>query len=93
MSLGKKVIVLREKTERPEGVETGNLKIVGTNTQNIIKAVEEILDESKDMDCKFNPYGDGFASNKIVDIIVKKLCDTNIINDSKQNILKIAKEN
>ena len=72
VSLGKRVLVLREKTERPEGIETGHLKIVGTNIQNIIKAVDEVINESKNINCKFNPYGDGFASQKIVNIIVKE---------------------
>jgi len=93
VSLGKRVIVLREKTERPEGIETGNLKIVGTNTQNIIKAVDEVVNESKNIYSDYNPYGDGFASKKIVDIIVDELCNKNEIINSNQKVLKITKEN
>jgi len=93
VSLGKRVIVLREKTERPEGIETGHLKIVGTDTQNIIKAVDEVVNESKNIYSDYNPYGDGFASKKIVDIIVDELCNKNEIINSNQKVLKITKEN
>ena len=71
-ALGKPVLVLRENTERPEIVECGAAKIVGTNTENIIQETELLLD-SLDIYNKMaqvvNPYGDGHASEKIVKVI------------------------
>jgi UDP-N-acetylglucosamine 2-epimerase (non-hydrolysing) len=74
-SLGKPVLVLRNTTERPEGVNGGVLKLAGTDEKNIYKLVKELLiDENKykEMSKKSNPYGDGNASKYIVDAIVKK---------------------
>ena len=74
-SLGKPVLVLRNTTERPEGVEAGTLKLVGTNEQNIYNAVKELLtndDEYLKMSKASNPYGDGFTSDRIVTAILKK---------------------
>ena len=68
-SLGKPVLVLRDATERPEGVEAGTLKVVGTETENIYKATHELLtDEAvyRAMSEASNPYGDGHASERIV---------------------------
>lgn len=68
-SLGKPVLVLRDATERPEGVEAGTLKVVGTETENIYKATHELLtDEAvyRAMSEASNPYGDGYASERIV---------------------------
>lgn len=72
-SLGKPVLVMRETTERPEGVEAGTLKLVGTNEKNIVDETEKLLfDEAlyKKMSNIKNPYGDGHASERIVDIII-----------------------
>lgn len=71
-SLGKPVLVLREETERPEGVKAGTLKVVGTNTQNVIQEVENLLfneEEYQKMSDAENPYGDGKASQRIVKIV------------------------
>lgn len=71
-SLGKPVLVLREETERPEGVEAGTLKIVGTATETIIKEVENLLfneEKYQKMSESKNPYGDGKASQRIVKTI------------------------
>ena len=71
-SLGKPVLVLREKTERPEGVEAGTLKLVGTDKKVIIEAAHELLTNQGSYDAMAgakNPYGDGHASERIVDII------------------------
>ena len=68
-SLGKPVLVLRETTERPEGVEAGCVKIIGTNSNNIVKNASELLKggtEYAKMAQAVNPYGDGKASQKIV---------------------------
>ena len=75
-SLGKPVLVLRDTTERPEGVESGTLKLVGTNKDNIYEATKELLSDKelyKAMSTASNPYGDGFASKYIVDIIIDRL--------------------
>ena len=74
-SLGKPVLVLRNTTERPEGVEAGTLKLVGTNEQNIYNAVKKLLtneNEYLQMSKASNPYGDGFTSERIVNAILEK---------------------
>lgn len=71
-SLGKPVLVMRDTTERLEGVEAGTLKLVGTETDTIVNETERLLidvDEYKKMSNAENPYGDGKASKRIVDII------------------------
>ncbi|HAX72377.1 MAG TPA: UDP-N-acetylglucosamine 2-epimerase (non-hydrolyzing) [Firmicutes bacterium] len=73
-SLGKPVLVLRDTTERPEGVHAGTLKLVGTHEQTIYEAVKELLTDTnvyEKMSKASNPYGDGTASEKIVDFIVE----------------------
>ena len=75
-SLGKPVLVLRDTTERPEGIEAGTLKLVGTNEETIYNTTKELLinsDMYRSMSEANNPYGDGHASEKIVDAIIKKL--------------------
>ncbi len=72
--LGKPVLVLRETTERPEGITAGTLKLVGTKEENIYKETKKLLtDESeyKKMSEAINPYGDGFASQKIVKYLIE----------------------
>lgn len=74
-SLGKPVLVMRDTTERPEGIEAGTLKLVGTNEESIYKAFSQLLDdenEYKKMSNASNPYGDGFASKRIADILEQK---------------------
>lgn len=71
-SLGKPVLVLRDTTERPEGVEAGTLKLVGTEPEKVKKEMEELLDndaEYRRMAQAKNPYGDGKASERILDAI------------------------
>lgn len=73
-SLGKPVLVLRDTTERPEGVEAGTLRLTGTDSKTIYEAANELLtNESayKKMSEAKNPYGDGFASARIVDAIIE----------------------
>lgn len=75
-SLGKPVLVMRDTTERPEGIEAGTLKLVGTNEESIYKNFKLLLEseeEYKKMSCASNPYGDGFASKRIADILEGKL--------------------
>ena len=74
-SLGKPVLVLRDTTERPEGIEAGTLKLVGTDTDRIYKETKELLtnkEEYEKMAKAINPYGDGLASKYITDAIIAK---------------------
>ena len=74
-SLGKPVLVLRDTTERPEGIEAGTLKLVGTDEETIYSEILNLVDneeEYKKMSKAKNPYGDGFASKRIVDAIIEK---------------------
>ena len=71
-SLGKPVLVMRDTTERPEGVAAGTLKLVGTDEEVIYENFKELLnDESayEKMSKASNPYGDGLASKRIVNIL------------------------
>ncbi len=73
-ALGKPVLVMRDTTERPEGVVAGTLRLVGTNEEKIYEACKELLtDPSKyeAMSRASNPYGDGHASERIADILFK----------------------
>ena len=77
-SLGKPVLVMRDTTERPEGVEAGTLRLVGTREENIYEQVKWLLDDSetyKKMAQAKNPYGDGRACTRIADIIEKGYTD------------------
>jgi len=68
-SLGKPVLVLRNETERPEAVEAGAVKLIGTNSKKIFNEVKELLDNKErywKMTGHINPYGDGKASERIV---------------------------
>ena len=74
-SLGKPVLVLRNTTERPEGIEAGTLKLAGTDEETIYQLTKELLtnkSEYEKMSKASNPYGDGKASKRIVDAIIKK---------------------
>jgi UDP-N-acetylglucosamine 2-epimerase (non-hydrolysing) len=68
-SLGKPVLVMRDTTERPEAIEAGTIKLVGTNPKTIISETQNLLDNKNDyktMSKAHNPYGDGKACKKIV---------------------------
>lgn len=73
-ALGKPVLVLRDTTERPEAVEFGTVKLVGTDREKIFQTVSELLSDEaayKKMSEATNPYGDGLASKRIVDAVKK----------------------
>lgn len=75
-SLGKPVLVLRDTTERPEGIAAGTLKLVGTDEEIIYSTFKELLEnktEYEKMAKASNPYGDGFASKRIADILEKDI--------------------
>ena len=74
-SLGKPVLVLRDTTERPEGIDAGTLKLVGTDEEVIYTEAKTLLEDKKayaKMSKASNPYGDGKASQRIVDAIIEK---------------------
>ena len=77
-SLGKPVLVMRNNTERPEGMKAGTLKLVGTSEDKIYRNFSQLLDDIsqyKTMSCASNPYGDGKASERIADIIETGECN------------------
>ena len=74
--LGKPVLVMRDTTERPEAVEAGTVRLIGTNSKIIVSAVQELLDDSnvyQKMAKANNPYGDGFASQRIIEFLKAKV--------------------
>lgn len=78
-SLGKPVLVLRENTERPEAVDAGTVKLIGTATEKISSEVSRLLDDKKayrDMANAVNPYGDGHSAGRSVDILNELLGDS-----------------
>ena len=71
-SLGKPVLVMRDTTERPEGISAGTLKLVGTDENTIYRNFKELLENKlsyEAMSKASNPYGDGFACKRIADIL------------------------
>ena len=75
-SLGKPVLVMRDTTERPEGINAGTLRLVGTTEQTIYSEFKRLLEDRKAYDVMShasNPYGDGFASKRIVDVLLKQM--------------------
>ncbi len=74
-SLGKPVLVMRDTTERPEGIKAGTLKLVGTNEETIYNNFRLLLENQEEynkMSRASNPYGDGFACKRIADILEKE---------------------
>ena len=75
-SFGKPVLVTRDTTERPEAVDAGTVKLVGTDTAGLIANVTELLDDDKlyqQMSMAHNPYGDGKAAERIVKILAENI--------------------
>lgn len=75
-SLGKPVLVMRDTTERPEAVEAGTVKLVGTDDTVIVREVDRLLDDAaayKGMSEAHNPYGDGSAAKKIANLVASYL--------------------
>ena len=75
-SLGKPVLVMRDVTERPEGVAAGTVKLVGTDVDRIVGEVSTLLDDADayaSMHRAHNPYGDGRASARILDFLAERL--------------------
>jgi UDP-N-acetylglucosamine 2-epimerase (non-hydrolysing) len=71
-SLGKPILVMRDKTERPEAVDAGTVSLVGSDTRRIVEAATQLLEDSAEYQRRsriHNPYGDGKASERIADRI------------------------
>ncbi|MGT2455584.1 UDP-N-acetylglucosamine 2-epimerase [Cupriavidus basilensis] len=71
-SLGKPVLVMRDTTERPEAVQAGTVKLVGTSVASIVRTLKELLTDSsayQQMSFAHNPYGDGKACQRILDAL------------------------
>jgi len=74
-SLGKPVLVLRDKTERPEGVKAGTAKLIGTHTEDILRETNRLIDDPcayEEMAKAVNPYGDGHAAERIADVLLNR---------------------
>ncbi|CAI2628245.1 UDP-N-acetylglucosamine 2-epimerase [Apilactobacillus kunkeei] len=87
-SLGKPVLVLRETTERPEGVDAGTLKLVGTDPKKISASIDQLLDDTeeyKKMATAKNPYGDGTASKQILDAIKEVFASNKLSGDNNES--------
>ncbi|CAI2627248.1 UDP-N-acetylglucosamine 2-epimerase [Apilactobacillus kunkeei] len=86
-SLGKPVLVLREATERPEGVDAGTLKLVGTDPKKISASIDQLLDDTeeyKNMATSKNPYGDGTASKQILEAIKEVFASNKLSGDNNE---------
>ena len=73
-SLGKPVLVMRDTTERPEGIAAGTLKLVGTDEEVIYRSFKQLLEDEAEyaaMSNASNPYGDGFACKRIADVLCR----------------------
>ncbi len=75
-SLGKPVLVLRDCTERPEAVDAGTVRLVGTDTDTIVNQAGLLLDDPAEYDRMShasNPYGDGHAAERIAEVLAQQL--------------------
>ena len=74
-SLGKPVLVMRDTTERPEAVDAGTVRLVGTDIELIVDQVNVLLTDDKEykqMSLAHNPYGDGLASGRILEFLAER---------------------
>ena len=77
-SLGKPVLIMRDKTERPEGITAGTAKLVGANRERIVAECNRLLDDAnayQSMAWAHNPYGDGRACERIAGVVLRSLAD------------------
>ena len=75
-ALGKPVLVMRETTERPEGVDAGTARLVGTSAVTIVSELATLLDDKAAYDAMaqaHNPFGDGLASGRIVELLAREI--------------------
>ena len=92
-SLGKPVLVMRETTERPEAIEAGTVKLVGTDTDNIVREVSTLLNNKaiyQSMSLSQNPYGDGQAAERIVQALLTWANQTNFMHQTAIDELTIS---
>lgn len=85
-TFGKPVLVVREETERPEGIEAGTAKLVGTKYENVFNELNLLLSNESEynkMANAVNPYGDGKASERIVDILINSQCTMHNLNNAQ----------
>lgn len=85
-SLGKPVLVMREVTERPEALDAGTVKLVGTSQDSIITGVEQLLTDERAYEAmarSINPYGDGFAAERIVNCLENYFLGVGDVNEFK----------
>jgi UDP-N-acetylglucosamine 2-epimerase (non-hydrolysing) len=88
-SLGKPVLVMRDVTERPEAVEQGTVKLVGTNKYKIVSEINLLLtDENyyRSMSEASNPYGDGLACGRIINVLVNDFTDVEAVADKQVSV-------
>ena len=74
-SLKKPILVMRDSTERPEALDAGAVELVGTDSSRIVAAVSRLLSDPREYarrQIEQNPYGDGHAATRIVDLILKQ---------------------
>jgi UDP-N-acetylglucosamine 2-epimerase (non-hydrolysing) len=93
-SLGKPILVMRERTERPEAVEAGTVKLVGTDENRIYHDANLLLDnpaEYRRMTRVHNPYGDGFASRRIWEFVESQYCNP-LADESSTEIDRLSVE-
>ncbi len=89
-SLGKPVLVIRNTTERPEGVKAGALKLVGTDEKKVYRNMKALLEDSaiyQKMACVSNPYGDGHASERIVKHIISEMSEETTMQYKIQSLI------
>lgn len=92
-ALGKPVLVMRDTTERPEGMEAGTLKLAGTREDVIYREVKRLLTDEKSYQAMChaaNPYGDGHASERIVEAVVRWFSEDKTLYGGKVNVLAEA---
>jgi UDP-N-acetylglucosamine 2-epimerase (non-hydrolysing) len=90
-SLGVPVLVLRDTTERPEGIKAGTLKLVGTKKETVYQEVKRLLEDQgayQAMAQAANPYGDGQASKRIVTILAQTFSDKAMKAEESEKVME-----
>jgi len=85
-SLGVPVLVLRKTTERPEAAEAGLARIIGTGCNVIVRHVDQLLEDQqayREMTTRINPYGDGLASERIVEVLRNWRCGRALLAEER----------
>jgi hypothetical protein len=93
-SLGVPVLVLRKTTERPEAAEAGLARIIGTDPNVIVEHVEELLKDEqayRQMTTAINPYGDGLASQRIVEVLGNWRCGRPLLAEDRSFALQLRR--